>query len=161
MKTIPAFRLRDDFPFLSSADCPAELKILVADKITAYHAYREAHKLLFEADCREKTFSAARDLVENYLENQLIYEELNYYKKHGKILGRHKIFNHLKRVEEIRTMKIGDLVRLKIRLSNNLVRNRKNLKNQPGHQDSGKRLERITQMELELTEVNRLLLIDE
>jgi hypothetical protein len=137
------------------------MKILVADKITAYHNYRAGHSRLFEADSLEKTFAAARDTVENYLENRRIYEELDHYQKTGTILGKHPIFSRLHRIEEIRGMKIGDLVTLKIRLQNNLIRNRKKIRQEKNHPDSQKRLERITQMELELSQVNRLLSIDE
>jgi len=152
--------VRADFPFLRDPSCPPELKILIADKITAYHNYTAAHYRLFEADSLEKTFEASREIVENYLNNQSIYKELNHYREKGVILGEHPIFDRLRRMDEIRSMRIGDLVTLKIRLENNLVRNRKKLRDQLNHPDSARRAERVRIMELELTEVNRLLNID-
>ena len=116
---------------------------------------------MFEAGSLEKILAAAREVVENYLENQLIYEELNHYKKHGEILGKHPIFSRMHRLNEIRAMKTGELVTLKIRLTNNLVKNRRRYKDQPKHKASAKRLNRIETMKLELTEVNRLLNMDE
>ena len=41
-------RFRDDFPFLRAPDCPPELKILAADKITAHERYIQAHERLFD-----------------------------------------------------------------------------------------------------------------
>src|SRR5690606_8218532 len=41
-------KFRDEWPFLSQPDCPPELKILAANKITAYHHYTRAHELLFD-----------------------------------------------------------------------------------------------------------------
>lgn len=152
--------MRDDFPFLRDPSCPHELKILIADKITAYHNYTAAHTRLFEADSLEKTFEFSRDTVENYLDNQLIYKELNHFREKGSILGEHPIFDRLRRMDEIRSMRVGDLVTLKIRLENNLVRNRKKIRDQLNHPDSARRIERVRLMELELTEVNRLLNID-
>ena len=54
-------------------------------------------------------------------------------------------------------MKIGDLVNLKIRLENNLVRNRKKVRTEKNHPQTASRIERIKEMEKELSEVNRLL----
>ena len=87
----------------------------------------------------------------------MIWEELNHYKKQGQVLGKHPIFDWMRRVDEIRRLKIGDLVNLKIRLENNLIRNRAAVRRSPNHPETGKRKDRITQMQGELSEVNRLL----
>ena len=64
----PATPMRQEWPFLSSPDCPAELKILAADKITAYHNYVEAHAALFSCTSPEECFSTAKKVMENFIE---------------------------------------------------------------------------------------------
>lgn len=125
--------------------------------LTAYDAYKRSHNLLFEAKTFEQIHEASFDTVENYLENRRIWDELNYYKEKGSILGKHPIFAWMQRQDAIRHLKVGDLVTLKIRLENNLVRNRASVRRQPKHPATADRHERIRKMELELSEVNRLL----
>ncbi len=117
----------------------------------------DAHDRLFLAKTPEDLLEASRDTVEKYLENRLIIDELEYYKKNHQILGKHPIFSWIRRSDEIRGMKIGDLVNLKIRLENNLVRNRKKVRTEKNHPQTASRIERIKEMEKELSEVNRLL----
>jgi hypothetical protein len=142
---------------LRRIDCPPELKILVADMLTAHDAYKLSHEALFSVNTFEQIHQASRDTVENYLENRRIWDELNHYKTNGTILGKHPIFDWMKRQDAIRHMKVGDLVTMKIRIENNLVRNRASVRRQPGHPATADRQERIHKMELELSEVNRLL----
>jgi hypothetical protein len=142
---------------LRQNDCPPELKILVADMLTAYDQYKQGHACLFTARTHEEIQKAARDTVENFLENRRIWKELNHYKEKGVILGEHPIFFWMRRLDEIRGMKVGDLVNLKIRLGNNLVRNRAAVRKHPDHTQTMNRKQRIIEMEKELTEVNRLL----
>jgi len=142
---------------LRQSNCPPELKILRTDMNAAYDAYKQGHDSLFSAKTNDQVYDQARATVENYLNNRLIWEELNHYKKQGQILGRHPIFDWMRRVDEIRRLKIGDLVNLKIRLENNLIRNRAAVRRSPNHPETGKRKDRIIQMQGELSEVNRLL----
>ena len=125
--------------------------------LTAYDAYKLAHESLFKAATADQIHQASRDTVENYLENRLIWDELNYYKEKGIILGKHPIFAWMQRMDAIRHLKVGDLVNLKIRIENNLVRNRVKLRREPGSPSTADRQERIHKMELELVEVNRML----
>ena len=125
--------------------------------LTAYDAYKDAHKSLFDATAFEQIHQASRDTVENYLENRRIWDELNYYKLNGSLLAKHPIFGWMKRLDEIRQMPIGVLVNLKIRIENNLVRNRATVRRDPKHLLTSVRLGRIAKMEQELTEVDRLL----
>lgn len=83
-------RFRDRFPFLNSPGCPDVLKVLVADLFTAHAEYVAAHKRLQELG-DEDSASAASDcekVVSAYLANREIWEELDYYKEHGEILGK-------------------------------------------------------------------------
>lgn len=125
--------------------------------LTAHDAYKHAHESLFTAKTFEAIHSHSRDAVENYLENRRIWDELNYYKQHGAVLGKHPIFDWMKRLDAIRHMKVGDLVTLKIRIENNLIKNKSAVRKEPGHRFTADRQERIRKMELELIEVNRLL----
>lgn len=120
-------KLRDEFTFLSAADCPNEFKILVADKMTHYHNYVAAHKALLTLVTEEgqepvpmtddEIFALAKIAVENFIINQDIYAELNEYKQTGKILGKHPVFIAMKRKENIEglsskqlSLKEGNLV---------------------------------------------------
>ena len=125
--------------------------------ITAYDLYKQAHESLFTCATQQELHQASKETVKNYLENRLIWEELSYYKEHGTILGKHPIFSRLRRVDQIRGMKVSELVNLKIRLDNNLIRNRAAVRRQPKHPLTGERNARIIEMEAEMVEVNRLL----
>jgi hypothetical protein len=95
--------IRNEFPFLEDADCPEELKILVADMITAHSKYVKGHELLFEVAHKGDIacFNAARQTVENYLENRRIWAELEHYKKTKTVLGEHPIFDRRKKEAEL------------------------------------------------------------
>jgi hypothetical protein len=105
-------RLRDEFPFLKDSDCPALLKILVADKLTAFGNYRDAHANLFKEGITPEEFeNSARLLVENYLENRLIYDELVHYKETKQILGKHPIFKREQVINELNNLSEADKVK--------------------------------------------------
>lgn len=90
--------IREEFPFLNEPNCPDEFKILVADKITAWNAYKLNHALLQKHESGEAVLSeeeaacVAKESVEMFELNQSIYEELNHYQANGEILGKHPIF---------------------------------------------------------------------
>lgn len=125
--------------------------------ITAYNDYVQAHEALFSSDTYDAIARNSETAVESFLENRRIWDELNHYKTTGQILGKHPIFLWFRRAEEIRRLKVSALVNLKMRLENNLVRNRAALRKQPAHPRTAERRERIAAMERELAEVNRLL----
>lgn len=105
-------KFRDDFPYLRDADCPHELLILVGYKITAYHAYIDGHKSLFECKSLEDCTNNARTVIENYQENRLIYDELEYYKEHKHCLGKHPIFKQKEQFDRFLKMDVREMVRL-------------------------------------------------
>jgi hypothetical protein len=102
--------LRNDFPFLSDKNCPDELKVLVADKITAFQKYTQAHAKLIKHSngelelTEEELKEVSKDSVENFEANRDIFKELDYYKAHGKILGDHPIFKELTLQREVDAM---------------------------------------------------------
>ena len=57
-------RFRDDFPFLRAPDCPPELKILAADKITAHERYIQAHERLFDCTTLNECYTTAREAID-------------------------------------------------------------------------------------------------
>lgn len=127
--------LRDEFPFLKNDDCPEEFKILVADMITTHDRYVEGHKKLFDVAHKNEAvcFDAAEVVVENYLTNRQIWNELEHYKKTGQILGAHPVFKLrakqdalLKMNDEERAKRIKNLKRQIKYRENLLKKNRKN-----------------------------------
>lgn len=153
-------RLRDDFPFLDSPDCPQEFKILVHDMLTAYGQYVEGHKRLFEATTGEELQEIAASVVENYIENREIWDELNYYKATGQILGKHPIFSQTDRLKEIQGMTTAEQVKLQKNLMNNIARTKQKITEQPDHENTTERKQSVAKFEVELQEVNRILGLD-
>lgn len=127
-KTIPLasqFSFRKEWPFLQDADCPSELKVLAADKITAYHNYVTAHELLFECVTLDECYETAKKLIENYVENRKIISEFAYYKEHHTLLGKHPIFGELNRLAELRQLPLPELFRRRENLTKDIWRLRK------------------------------------
>lgn len=115
-------RLREQFPFLSSPECPPELKILISDKITAYHTYCQAHLQLVDCTTSEQQFSTVKQLVEAFIENRNIFDELNFYREHGRILGHHPVFKQYQEIRELRRLSDVELYVRKKRLEHNIWR---------------------------------------
>lgn len=150
-------KLRDEFPFLNSPDCPNELKILVADKITAFRAYKESHKELFTTGTSNEKFTAVKNTVENYIMNRKIYDELNYYKQHNKLLGEHPVFARVKMIDELQETNTVGLTRLKDNLKKYIRRNKENIDKKDKPHLNKKRLDAISEFEWELAEVEKIL----
>lgn len=114
-------RFREQYPFLSSPSCPQELKILAADKITAYHKYTSLHPQLCDLT-EENDEQVTSDLVESFIENRRIHRELTYYGKHKKVLGLHPIFKEYEQIRELKQLSILQLVEKKKNLEHNIWR---------------------------------------
>lgn len=111
-EAIKALRLRDEFPFLREADCPDELKILTADRRTAYYKYVEAHESIQTKTLTEEQLAeAAKTVLENYLENRLIWKELKHYQDTKEPLGEHPIWRTKKLREEIMALDVKGLIK--------------------------------------------------
>lgn len=157
VKTIEKPKLREDFAFLSDPDCPAELKILAADKITAYHNYVSGHEKLFDATSKQEQFDAVKFTVENFMENRRIIKELEHYKKHKKILGDHRIFKSMERVQELRKLNVLELVKLQGKLNQNIWRIKSELAKKDKRHLDAEREASIRDKQFELTEIKRIL----
>ncbi len=111
--------LREEFPFLNSTDCPNELKILVADKITVWKQYLTKHQELVRIESGELVVPAEEqaEIAEAakvaFEENQRIYDELNAFKETGKVLGKHPIFKTLQFQREVEVMDQAALIAYK------------------------------------------------
>jgi len=125
--------------------------------LTAHESYKTSHEALFHAKRIEDIAFLSRNIVENYLENRAIWDELNYYKEKGVVLGKHKIFSWIKRRDQIQRMKTNELVTRKINLELNLRRNKLAVKRYPDHPNTNERMNRIGEIDMELQEINRLL----
>lgn len=81
---------RERYPFLDSPDCPDSLKILVHDMLTSHNTYRQSHAELCKLDDGDISGAAplCEDIVESYIINKDIWEELNYYRDNGTLLGK-------------------------------------------------------------------------
>ena len=113
LKSLPkidAKSIRVEFPFLNEKDCPDEFKILIADKITAWNEYLDAHEQILQILSSEilgtevDTAALAEKAVKAFDENQKIYDELNAYQTTGKVLGLHPIFKRLQLTREVEAM---------------------------------------------------------
>ena len=83
-------KFRDRFPFLSEPDCPDVLKVAVADLFTSYGKYCDGHAALANLPDDEQSEISLRlcaQVVENYLTDRAIMEELKYYADHHELLG--------------------------------------------------------------------------
>lgn len=148
---------REKWPFLSDPRCPAELKILAADKISAYHNFVSGHEQLFTCTDLEECFDTARKVIENYKQNRRIHSEFAYYKEHGICLGKHEIFNESKRMAELRSLSIVSLLKKKKNLEGAIWRIRNEISKGTKPHLLGSRESRLQSRQRELNEVNRMI----
>lgn len=148
---------RSEFPFINQPDCPIELKALVTDKFTSFYTYRDLHKKLRDCNNLSECADISKKLIDNYTENRAIYAELEYYKKHKVLLGKHPIFKHYSHVKEIRMLSMKDLVLKQIKLNHNIWRINSNLAKGDKPQLDAERKADLEVKQNELAEVNRLL----
>nr|DAU37128.1 MAG TPA: hypothetical protein [Caudoviricetes sp.] len=148
---------RDEFPFLDDPSCPMELQALATKKITSYRAYVKLHKQLRDCSSLVQCAVVSRQLINNYLENRMIWEELEYYRTHGAILGKHPLMAFYARKKNMLNMTVKQLFREQKRLKANIWRVKSELaKGDKPHLEPERRA-RLAAYEAELAEINRLL----
>ena len=113
-------RFREMYAFLSDKDCPGELKILAADKITTYWRIVELHDKLYACHENDDCLAVAFELVNTFIEDYRIKQELDYYKQHKGILGKHRIFETQARIDRVRKMSVRELLRKEKQLRDNI-----------------------------------------
>jgi len=150
-------RIREDWPFLQDPSCPPELKILAADKITAYQKYTAAHLALFDCTTPVEQFQAAKECVENYIANRLIVSEFKHFKEHKQLLGKHPIFLGLKKLKELRKLNVVQLIKLKENLEHSIWRIQFEIKKGDKQHLTIEREKRIQEKKDQLAEVERLI----
>jgi len=148
---------REEFPFLNSPDCPYELKALVTDKFSSYYRYKELHKKLSDCTSLQECANTAGELLASYLDNLAIYAELNYYKQHKSVLGKHPVFKHYHRLQELKALSIKDLVELQRRLNHNIWRIESEISKGDKPNLDEDRKQRLILRKNQLSEVDRLL----
>lgn len=153
-------KLRDEWPFINEPECPPEFKILISDKITAYHAYKNAHEKLYDCTNLKECFEIGGTIVQNYLENRLIHEELDYYAKNKKVLGKHPIFAHLKNVQHLKGLNIIELYDKYKKLEHNVWRIESEIKKGDKPHLDQERKNSLKYKKAELAEIKRLLNIE-
>src|SRR5690606_22808518 len=150
-------KFRDEFPYLDDIGCPPELKILATDKITTYKKFKDAHKALFDCTTNEQQYLTAKLVIENYIDNTLNYNELKYYHKHKKLLGKHPIFASLNRLKELRRSSPIELIEKQTKLKQNIWRIESELKKGDKPHLQVEREQRLKLRLAELEEVERLI----
>lgn len=150
-------RFREDWPFLQDPGCPNELKILAADKITAYRNYVSAHEQLYDCTSPKECYAVAKKLIENYIENRKIHSELAYFKEHGNTLGKHPIFDELKHCAELRRLPIAELFRRKENLEGAIWRINSEIRKETKPHLLTSRERRLKSKQRELAEVQQII----
>lgn len=104
---------REKYTFLNSPDCPDVLKVLVADMFTAFDNYKAAHARLQELRDDESAAALADcdKVVTEYLKNREIWEELEYYRENGAILGKAAKFREMEQAEDYSKLSEIDLMK--------------------------------------------------
>lgn len=151
------YQLRTQWPFLAEHDCPAELKLLISDKITAYRNCIQAYDSLSDCNIHKELLGRLSSLVTNFVDNHRMYKELSHYKKNKKVLGEHKIFGQFQRIRELRNLKSIELFKKKKNLEHAIWRNTSLIKDSKRPDLIQQREEKIKELQMQLAEVNRLL----
>lgn len=130
---------RDRFPFLRLPDCPDVLKVIVSDLFAAYDRYRAAHAALAElpddAD-RKQAEQLAAEAVENYLQDRALLEELEHYRDHGTLLGRHPTVAASMQIASLKNLSDLDVEKIRKNAASNASKWRKKLEEcTPGTDD--------------------------
>ena len=88
-----------------------ELEALVSRKFSKYHAYVRLHRKLRDCTSLEECATVSRELIDSYIGNRMIWEELNYYKENHSLLGKHPAFAEFRRRSELLKLPVKELVR--------------------------------------------------
>ncbi len=97
-------RLKEEFPKLKFKELPDNLKLLVLKRYDAWEESKKYHELQHIAETDKERFEAAKNTVLSIQENWQIWEELDYYHKYRKPLGKHSSFKKKTFEEEIKEL---------------------------------------------------------
>lgn len=96
---------------------------MVNDLITCYDTYKYAQPKLHEAQTQPERKAIADVVKSNYMLNKMAYNELEHYKKHGKLLGEHPLFKRQALKDAISAMNTPKLIKKIHSLKTNIFRN--------------------------------------
>ena len=134
-----------------------ELEALASRKFSRYHNYVNLHSQLRDCASLQECADTSRELIDSYIENRMIWDELNYYQQHQVLLGKHPAFAEFRRRSELLQLPIKELIRRQQQVENNIWR----VKSEMGKGDKPHlnpvRQERLAGYEKELADINRLL----
>ena len=149
--------LRQRYPFLDAPDCPMELHALVGHRISRYNEYTRLYAAL--ADCRttEECSDVARRLLEAYLDNRLCTDELNFYLRHRRIMGRHPMLRHFSQLAALRAMSVKELLKEQTKTRDNIWRVNSEIRRGDKPHLLERRQQKLQEYELKLREIRRLL----
>lgn len=134
-----------------------ELEALASRKFTKYRAYVRLHRQLRDCTSLEDCARVAGELVDNYIDNRLIWQELNWYKEHGSLLGKHPAFAEFRRRRELNNLPVKELVKRQRQVEMNIWRVKSEMaKGDKPHLDATRR-ERLAGYEKERADIVRLL----
>ena len=134
-----------------------ELEALASRKFSHYHSYVRLHKKLRDCTSLQECADVSRQLIDSYIDNRMIWQELNYYKEHRTLLGKHPAFAEFRRRKELMKLGIRELLQRQRQVRDNIWRVKSDMaKGDKPHLDIIRR-ERLVGYEKELADINRLL----
>lgn len=154
---VKSIKLREEFPFLKENNCPDELKILVTDMLSTYDNYFNSHPQLFQASSMAELLKTEQFTVMNFLANREIWDEMNYYKINGKILGKHPIFKKNDLDKVISRLSVNELHAKRSNLINGINRINLQLKSKDQSHLRLERMDKLSLKTIELALVNKYL----
>ena len=152
-------KLREEFPFLGRKDCPDEMAIVVNKMLTAHDDYRGKRGRLYDVDVnnRELCYETAREILDAYIINRQCWDELNYYKIHGKVLGKLPEFRMRLIRDKYNAMNTVTLVNtLHVNIPRRMTYNRKEF-NKNSHKDKDEIRVRMAMCEDETRVIKEIL----
>ena len=150
-------RLRDRWPFLDDPKTPVELQALVTQRITRYHEYSKLYPQLRDCKDVEELSAMCGKLLDAYLDGRAIANELDYYQKHGKVLGRHPMFRHFQSLRRLRSCSVKELLREQQKTKDNIWRVNSEIRKGDKPHLTEKRRQKLLEYQLKLQEINSLL----
>ncbi|MDD2799384.1 MAG: hypothetical protein PHV20_12400 [Bacteroidales bacterium] len=149
--------IREEYAFLLNADCPIELKLLVNQKFNTFHVFSKLHNQLADCTTLEECADKAASIIDNYIENRMIFAELDYYRDTKTLLGKHPIFKEFVHLKQLRTLNQKDLYIKKRSLEHNIWRIKSEIdKGDKTHLDTERRI-RLENKSAQLAEIERLI----
>lgn len=156
--------LHKEFPFLSAADCPAELHIVTGQLVASWKRYNTMHAELQLVTSGEKELSEedknqlTADCNAAFQLNDKLYKELEHYRDNNTILGEAEALKEYTIKHEIDAMTTEELVKYKNNSAPYLSRAKNALLKDKLTEEKKKEIsDRIADRELRLQLVNKKL----